>query len=212
MTTHTVQAGTYAIAEYAMPGYLETRSKVFSQVTATDVATALGKEIPPYSVGYEAAHVTACRGGDCQQYDESKAWAGAKAGVPIIWNAQVGRQVSSRDGVGTFAPYISVRAGAELAGITLKLTPRSLDASLKIVGAGGGVGLSGQVETHRLLAIPEAHIRQVDPALLNRQFGNEYRFIGFRAREVRLRWSYVAGAYWYCAYGSSCARVYGVQK
>jgi hypothetical protein len=170
-----------------MPGYVETRSKVFSQLSLGDIAAATGAEIGPVAAGFEAAHVTACVSGACREYDEQKASLGVKVGVPVVGKAEIGVQRSARNGgaYGEGMPYVQLRAGPELAGVSAKLTLYSLEGKARLANGGVGAGIAWQIQSHKLLAVPQSMIDQIDPIAEGRNhFGPKYRF-------MRVAYSYI---------------------
>ena len=191
---------TYAILEFMMPGYIETRSKVYSQISLSEIALATGADFGPLRGGVESANVTACRGDTCRTYNEVKVSAGAKVGVPVLGNAELGAQWSGKDfgSLGAGQPYLQVRAGADYAGVSAKLTPYSLEAKARFVNGGVGAGIAWQVETRKLMAVPQSALQGLDTQALGKQyFGSDYRFVRVSYSSIDLNWSGVLGMYWF---------------
>lgn len=122
-----------------------------------------------------------------------------------VINAVGGQITSQESGSAKFTP-VSVRAGAELADVTAKLTMRSMDFGVQYPGGSSSAGLGWQIEIRKVLAVKDSVISGMSIYDLQ-DLGNTFQYAGIRNGGLKLAWSNMAGAYTYCT-SIACGFVY----
>lgn len=178
----------FVILMFEQQGYVKTKTKTFTQITAQDVVAALGQEMPvPVTGQVEGAMVTECYlvgGSGCRIFQQTTVSVGVKGNIPGVAGVQAGIQSTSRSGgaLGDAKPYVSADVGPPLAKANAKLTSNSLEAKIKIGGGGGGVGVNWQVGGRAFVAVRESEwaggLSAADWRGVSSLFGPGYEYKG----------------------------------